>query len=158
MLKRGEVHAGLHLFTQSLHWRVKLFYTYSWVMEHISSLVQTKYSSQHYSFLLATQKLSSSLIQRVQQKSSPGVNMEVLMKQESEFLFTEPKNELHKHAKHSRLQADRIYFEEKKNTMLSAQTLRGGEVPEKVGIAAVYMLASIELYILSAPFLNICHF
>ena len=46
--------------------------------------------------------------------------MEVLMKQESEFLFTEPKNELHKHAKHSRLQADRIYFEEKKNTMLSA--------------------------------------
>ena len=67
--KKGKVNAGLHkLFTKNLDWRVKLFYTYDQVIKPISmlqgkstfSLGQKKSSSQHYSFVLATQQLFSS--------------------------------------------------------------------------------------------------
>ena len=68
------------------------------------------------------------------------------MKWESEFLFLEPKYELCKQTKHSQQQENRVYFREKESTKLSAQTLRGGEVPEKAGLTAVYILTNIDLY------------
>ena len=48
---------------------------------------------------------------------------------ESEFLFVEPKNELHKHANtHG---SKKIGFILEKRTKLSAQTLRGGKLSSK---------------------------
>lgn len=52
--EKREINAGFHkLITKNLDWRVKLFYTYDLVMEHIFtrenmfSLVQKKSGSQH---------------------------------------------------------------------------------------------------------------
>ena len=71
MGKGGDVNVVLYkLFTKKMGCRVKLFCTYDWVIEcmhlllgkGIFSLVQENSRSQHYSFLLATQQLFSSLI------------------------------------------------------------------------------------------------
>ena len=60
-------------------------------------------------------------------------------------MFMELKNELHEHTNtHSSKQIGFI----KKSTKLSAQTLRGVKCPQKAELTAVYILTSIDLYIL----------
>lgn len=43
MGKKREVHAGLYkLFTKTWNWRINWYYTYKWVVEHISSLMRER--------------------------------------------------------------------------------------------------------------------
>lgn len=78
--KRREVQAGLHkLLTKNLDWRINLFCTFSWVIEHTSSVTRERYGFpgpevvqfQHCSsFLSATQQLFSNFTTEFTQSSA----------------------------------------------------------------------------------------